>query len=154
MTDLTRELERRARRGQPFCIVMARIDGFEKMRARGGAATDDTVKIAAGHVAKCIRTFDDAYRFREDSFVATLKHSDLEGGLKFVRRLQNILKEADRPLSMSYCVAEPMPGDEIAQFIKHVENDLDKIAASGFNEVGKHEDMSPLQRFVKSIKDH
>lgn len=152
MTDLERELERRARRGQPFCIVMCRIDDYEQIREQGPAARDEIMKKAGAALLKCIRSFDDAYRFGQFEFVASLKHSDSDGGLKFVNRLRVILNDAKVPFTMSYCVAEPTPGDNVHDLLRNVRADLEKISSSGVAESGRYEEISALQRFVNTLK--
>ncbi len=153
MIDLEKELERRARRGQPFCIVMCRIDEYAQITAQGPAARDVVMKQAGAALLKCIRGFDDAYRFGQAEFVASLKHSDGDGGLKFVTRLRAILKDMNVPFTMSYCVAEPTPGDSVTELLGNVKADLDKISASGAAESGRYEEISALQRFVKNLKE-
>lgn len=153
VVDLERELERRARRGQPFSIVMCRLNNYESIIQQGPAARDDVVKQAATALFKCIRSFDDAYRFGQHEFVTSLKHSDSDGALKFVARLRNVLDDMGVQFSMSYCVAEPMPGDDVKQLLKNVQVDLSKISSSPSGEVGRYAEISALQRFVNNIKE-
>lgn len=146
--DLERELERRARRGQPFCFVVSRIDGETAQK------DPEKIKKAAKCIEKTIRSFDDAYVTADGEFLSSLKHSDNNGGLKFVVRLNEILKnEEGVTFTMSSCVAEPLPGDNISQLIINVRKDLDDISSTSRSALGQYEDISPLSRYIQSIKD-
>jgi GGDEF domain-containing protein len=61
--DLEREMERRARRGKPFCLALAKIDNYEQII---GLMTEErhreVIAAVARLIKKCIRSFDDAYR--------------------------------------------------------------------------------------------
>ena len=73
-------------------------------------------------IRKCIRSFDDGYRSDTNEFVMCLKHSVASGGTAAVNRLSSYLEEESflfeldvdgekkrYTLTMSYCVAEPVP---------------------------------------------
>jgi diguanylate cyclase len=147
MPDLERELERRARRGQPFAIVLCRIDQVEpeKREAR--------MKKAAEALKICLRNFDDAYVSGEGEFLTSLKHSDATGGLKFIERLKKTLDKVGADFTMTYCSAEPMPGDDLEELVRNVRGDLIEVATEGKGEAVKFEDVSPLQRYVHSLKN-
>ncbi len=146
--DLERELERRSRRGQPFCIAMTRIDGV------ANCADNENVKLAAKNVQKTIRSFDDAYVMNAGEFLISLKHTDVNGAMRFSTRLAESLKmDVDVKFTMSCCVAEPMPGDSIDDLLANTRKDLDHIAGLGAGASGQYEDISPLGRFVQSLKE-
>lgn len=146
--DLERELERRSRRGQPFCFVVSRIDGEENRK------NVSNVLLAAKAVQKTIRSFDDAYITATGEFVSSLKHSDNNGGLKFIARLNYILKEnPDIHFTMSSIVAEPMPGDSIPQLIESVSKELQGLAVGEEGVAEQFEEISPLSQYLKSLKD-
>jgi diguanylate cyclase len=146
IADLERELERRARRGNPFSICLTRIDGNYN--------ADELVPliaIATKAIQTCMRNFDDAYRLKANEFLVSLKHADTKGGIKFIERLNEELKNLSASFTMSSCIAEPIPGDDLSEMVKNIRMDLDKISLGGGGDVGQYEDVSPLQRFVKTM---
>ena len=146
--ELERELERRTRRGQPFCIVLSRIDGDVARK------TPENIALAVQCIEKTIRNFDDAYVTGDGEFLSSLKHSDDKGGMKFVVRLNESLKAKEGvQFTMSSFVAEPLPGDNIQQLIDNIKIDLNKLASAENGVAGQYEDLSPLARYVKSLKD-
>lgn len=148
IADLERELERRARSGQPFSIALTRIDG--------DAASKDPQKVALAIkiLQKTLRSFDDAYVTGQGEYLVSLKHSDVNGALKFAKRLSDALvRNEDVTFSMSCCVAEPVPGENLFELIDNTRNDLNYIANLGSGASGQYEDLSPLSRFIQKIKD-
>ncbi|HAJ90236.1 MAG TPA: hypothetical protein DCM27_04375 [Rhodospirillaceae bacterium] len=146
--DLERELERRSRRGQPFCFVVSRIDGEEERQKT------ENIILAAKAVQKTIRSFDDAYITADGEFISSLKHSDNNGGLKFVARLNYIVKaNPDVHFTMSSIVAEPVPGDSIPQLIDVVKKQLKKISTGENSIAEQYEEISPLNQYLKSLKE-
>lgn len=147
--ELQRELERRSRRGQPFCFVVSRIDGDENRK------NPDNITLAAKAVQKTIRSFDDAYVTAAGEFISSLKHSDNNGGLKFVARLNYILKENEAiHFTMSSIVAEPVPGDSIPDLIANVRRELDSLTPDEKGLAEQYEEVSPLSQYLKSLKNN
>lgn len=146
--ELERELERRSRRGQPFCFVISQIDGEnEKINTQN-------IIQAAKAIQKTIRSFDDAYIIEDGEFLSSLKHSDQSGGLKFVSRLNKILElELDAPFTMSSIVAEPLPGDSIAQLIRGAKDDLKARSIDSAGVTEEYKEISPLGKYLKSLKE-
>jgi|GEM_PF-6827388 len=148
ITELTKELERRARRGQPFCIVLSRIDGLEDKKS------PQSILLASQAVKKTLRSFDDAYAIGDGEFLSSLKHSDNNGGLKFIGRLNsNLSNNVDVKFSMSSVVAEPYPGDNLETFVEAVKKDLSILSSSSKNVSGEYKEVSPLTQYIKSLKE-
>lgn len=146
--ELERELERRARRGQPFCFVISRIDGTDATR------NQENIILAAKAIQKTIRSFDDAYVSDEGEFISSLKHSDNNGGIKFVARLNHILKDNEAvKFTMSSLVAEPVPGDSIPQLIETVRRELKNLTNTEGGIAEQYEEISPLNQYLKSLKN-
>lgn len=147
VTDLERELERRTRRGQPFCFVISCIDDPVARR------DPDNLILAAACIQKTIRTFDDAYVISEGEFLSSLKHSDSNGGLRFITRLNDVLAaEGIHQFTLSSVVAEPMPGDNIRKMIQDVRGYLNELFRKGQkNASGHYEEVSPLNKFIQSL---
>jgi diguanylate cyclase len=160
--DLERELERRSRRGKPFCLVIARIDNFDAVRAcMDEEQVRATLDKAAGMMKRCIRSFDDAYRSGEAEFVMALKHSDTSGGTIAINRLRHFLaedpiifKKEDQTfaVTMSYCAAEPMPGDVIETLLQNMRLDLSQYNEGGDTAL-EYFEQSPLERFISKMDD-
>jgi len=160
--DLAIEMERLAREGYPFCLGLARIDDFETIKDHlEREAADTIVKTVADFVLRSLRSYDDAYRVNRDHFIMCLKQSDMIGGQKALERLRDILEGADegyvvneekKPLSVSCCVAAPLPGDDLDDLIDNLYVDLDQqIKDPG--SVLTYQELSPLQRLMKEEKE-
>lgn len=155
--DVERELERRSRRGRPFCLALARIDHYGTMKSSLSPADHDAVMVAAADIIKqCIRSFDDAYRLHDGEFLMCLKQTEMSGGSAGLNRLKKLLEEHapyyrmqghEIRLSMSSCVAEPQPGDLIEDLITNMRADLDRYGGDAETAL-EYFELSPLQRFV------
>ncbi|MCM2343374.1 MAG: diguanylate cyclase [Alphaproteobacteria bacterium] len=161
--DLEREMERRARRGKPFCLAIAQIDSYDQIR---GLVTEERHREILAAVArlikKCIRSFDDAYRSGDGEFIMCLKHSDVAGGTAANNRLRRYLEEEaivvqdekgrNFTLTMSSCVAEPLPGDSLEDLLANMRNDLTRFhsMAPGSTTL-EYFEQSPLSRYVQEL---
>ena len=162
MADLTIEMERLSREGAPFCLGLARIDDFETIEKAGDEQQTTTViEKVAGLIQKSLRSYDDAYRVGRDHFIMCLKQSDIIGGQKALERLRDIMEEKEehyeingeqKLISLSCCVAAPLPDDDVEDLIDNLYVDLDEqIKDQGA--VLTYQEMSPLQRFIQKEKD-
>ncbi len=156
--DLSIEMERLSREGYPFCIGLARIDDFKNVDdGFKPEQADELVKTVAGFIQQSLRSYDDAYRVSRDHFMMCLKQSDMVGGQKALERLRDILEGAgevynldgkDVLLSVSCCVAAPLPGDDLDDLIDNLYIDLDKQVKDR-GSVLTYQELSPLERFMK-----
>lgn len=146
MAELARELERRSRRGQPFSVALLRID--DPLLRTNDVAVSITVKA----INKTIRTFDDPYVAGDGEFLISLKHSDSNGGLRFVTRFRQALADLNPHFTVSSCVAEPLPGDELPDLLRNVRSDLEELSATARGATGQYEEVSPLNRFLQGLK--
>lgn len=146
--DVAREQDRRARRGQPFCLMLCRVDRFDTLKKKKSSKIDTLLKSIASFVKQSIRTFDDAYHIGEGEFIVVLKNSDMINSPAVVERMRKFLQEEDG-ITMSYCSAEPMPGDDIDDLVANMRSDLNRYDEGG-NTVLEFVEQSPLQRFVQS----
>jgi diguanylate cyclase (GGDEF)-like protein len=158
--DLETELERLSRRGKPFCLIISRIDHFARFSK---ILEEDQVRqiltIVSGLIKKCLRTFDDAYRLENGEFVMSLKQTEIAGGSAAVERLRKmidaeniVIQDGDEAilLKMSFCVAEPLPGDTFEELIQNMSADLHSYMEKGDTSL-EFVEQSPLQRYVKSV---
>lgn len=156
--DLERELERLARQGKPFTIAMVRIDDYDKiMASQGEGRARGHVKLVSELIKSSVRSFDDAYASGDDEFVLSLKQSDIPGGVKALERLRALLEERRviveidgkaAPLSLSCCIAEPLPGDKVEDLLDGLRRDL-RESTKEAGQVLQYYEMSPLQRYVQ-----
>lgn len=162
MKDLEREMERRSRRGRPFCLALARIDHYAEMKANLPQADYNTLIGAVGEIIKlCMRSFDDAYRLGDGEFLMCLKQADMAGGTAGLARLRKLLEEKapyyalngqEMRLTMSSCVAEPQPGDNFENLMANMRIDLDRFGGDAETAL-EYLELSPLERFVSALDD-
>jgi GGDEF domain-containing protein len=152
--DLEREMERLARRGRSFSLVVARLEDAEDLQARLGEGYNRVMAWIGAAVLYTIRTFDDAYRYNDSEFLMSLKHSDIQGAQRFVDRLKAhlsgnplILGGAQVDAKLSFVVAEPVAGEDLPKFVEQMRKDLAKAGGMG-DAVVRYEEVSPLQRFL------
>lgn len=155
--DIERELERRARRGRPFCLALARIDNYAELRSNLSRQDHDALVVSVSEIIKqCIRSFDDAYRLGDGEFLMCLKQTEMSGGSAGLNRLKKLLEEhapfyslngQEIRLTMSSCVAEPQPGDGLDDLIGNMRNDLNRYGGDADTAL-EYFEVSPLQRFV------
>lgn len=157
--DMERELERLARRGNPFCLALAQVDNYDELKA--GTSKEQHKEIIAklsDMIKQCLRSFDDAYRSGEGEFIMSLKQTEKIGGTAALDRLRGLLAAdpivvpredgSSYTLTMSYCVAEPQPGDTLEDLLKDMRADLGNYRGEG-NTALEHQELSQLQRFLK-----
>jgi diguanylate cyclase len=161
--DLERELERLSRQGKAFTIAITRIDDYDQILAsQGEGRAKGYVKLVSDLIKSSLRSFDDAYVSSPDEFVLSLKQSDIPGGIKALERLRTLLEERNvlikmgdgkiAPLTLSCCIAEPLPGDRVEDLLDGLRRDLQETTkASG--QVLQYYEMSPLQRYVQGVRD-
>lgn len=147
--DLKKEMDRLSRQGNPFSLVATSINFFAAAPDQNAA-----LKIAVENVKRCVRSFDDAYYLGNGNFLLSLKHADIIGAQACVNRLQQYLREDENnsgKMTMSYCMAEPVPGDNAKTLIANMLQDL----SDHMNEADvtlKFLEMSELERFVNKME--
>lgn len=161
--DLAKEMERRSRRGKPFCLALVKIDNYDKIRAlQSDEEHKKILQIITVQIKKCLRSFDDAYRAGDSEFIMSLKHADMAGGSAAVVRLRRYLAEEDIrlvdeertfSLTMSYCIAEPAPGDDVEGLLRNMRKDMDRYD-DDTDMTLEFTDASPLSRYVNLLDDN
>lgn len=162
--DLAREMERRSRRGKPFCIALARIDHYERIsKIQSDEEHEKMIKIIADITKKCIRSFDDAYRATDSEFILSLKQANIVGGNAVIERMKRFMIEAgltvmdggkEYPITMSYCIAEPAPGDDVMELMDNMRSDLVRYEDDGSGNTSlEYMELSPLRRYINEIED-
>ena len=158
--DVARELERRARQGRPFCLLVVRID-LAKMLKQTYSKEEfsQVLRDVTSAIKTCIRSYDDAYHIEGGEFILTLKHSDISGTLAATKRLSIIVDERElmirrgnvtESLTLSYGIAEPMPGDDPEELLNTLRRDLDACGDEK-NAIVQYFEVSPLKMYVEKI---
>lgn len=159
--ELAKEMERRARRGMPFTLVLVHIDNYACLQDKLGTdVRHEVIQKSAEAMKTIMRTVDDAYRLTEHQFLINLKHSDMDGAVRFSERAKQHLTDMDVrfnyddkqiPLTLSFCSGEPLPDDDINFIISELQKDLEAhYKGPGTSIV--YEDAAPIERYVKSIQ--
>lgn len=158
LKDISREMERLTRQGEPFSIALIQISNFAGIKERHMDGSEQIYERQVADIIKqSIRSFDDAYYIGEGAFVVALKLSKSDGGIKSIERLKATLDKKDIEIktlegslgfiSLTCRVAEPIPGDDPEDIINNLKLDVDR---SGDDEtVFEYQEISPLQRFVQ-----
>ncbi len=147
--DLDKEMERLSRNGNPFALVVVRIDSFQEFSDQQG-----TIKIVVENIKKSMRPFDDAYYLDHGEFLLSLKHADMVGAEAAVNRIQHMLqgdKSNVEKITISCCMSEPVTGDQITDLLENMQDDL-KDHKTDQEAILKFLDISPLERFLGSQK--
>lgn len=155
--DIARELERRARRGNPFAIALVKINKFKDEWRGNDSICAPMVKKIADHIKESLRSFDDAYYLGEEYFLLTLKHADMPGAQSAMSRLNKGITSAHIPqpddpleeITVSSVISEPTEGDALSSLLVNMKKDLEGIDAKGT--VLQYNDISPLQRYLHSM---
>lgn len=156
-TDIVREMERRARRGNPFSLALLKINNYkEDWRGKKDLCASMVLRISDS-IKQSLRSFDDAYYLGDEYFLLSLKHADLMGGQAALARINQFVTAAhipspDDPLvevSVSSVICEPAKGDRLEDLVLNMKKDLEGIDQKGT--VLQYNEMSPLQRYLNSM---
>jgi len=155
--DIGREMERRARQGNPFALALVKINNFKDEWRGKEDLCDDMVRRISDQIKICLRSFDDAYYMGGEYFLLALKHADMLGAQAAVARLNRDVTAAHIPaagdpleeVSVSTIVYEPTQGDKLQTLLDNMKRDLEGVEAKGT--VLQYNEVSPLQRYIHSI---
>lgn len=155
--DFDREMERRARRGNPFSLGLVKINDFRDEWRGDEKLCRGMIRKVSDQIRLCLRSFDDAYYMGDEYFILALKHADGLGSQSAVNRLNQAITTAHvaapddpmREISLSSIVFEPTPGDSLDDLLENMKKDLEGIEDKGT--VLQYNDISPLQRYIDSV---
>jgi diguanylate cyclase (GGDEF)-like protein len=100
--QLAREIERTARYGHPFCLLLLDIDEFKKINDTfGHEAGDDAIRHLAKTLQEGIRGVDLAARIGGDEFAVALPETDAARGFEIGDRLRRTIKATEIPTAGS-----------------------------------------------------
>ncbi len=155
--DFSREMERRARRGNPFALALVKINNYKEEWQKDADIHADMIRKIAEQLKACLRSFDDAYYMGDEYFMLALKHADGLGAQAAMVRLNQAITAAHivvpgeplNEISVSTVLSEPTEGDALDTLILHMKKDLEGINSKGT--VLQYQDLSPLQRYIHSM---
>lgn len=155
--DIAREMERRARRGNPFSLALVKINRFNREWLLADDQMRPMIRSISDRMKDSLRSFDDAYYLGEEYFLLALKHADVLGSQSAVNRLSQYISAAhinvpdsdEDEVSVSIVVSEPTPGDDLDTLLANMKKDLVGIDSKGT--VVQYSELSPLQRYLHSI---
>lgn len=156
-SDFAREMERRARRGNPLSLALVKINDFGANWEEDQDRLRDTIQDMSNQMKESLRSFDDAYYLGREYFLLMLKHADVLGSQAAVSRLNHgvtgarisVPGQKGGELSISTVVSEPTFGDDLDQLLANMKKDLVGIDSKGT--VVQYSDISPLQRYIHSM---
>ncbi len=156
-SDFAREMERRARRGNPLSLALVKINNYKPEWGKNPVEMREMIRNISDRMKDCLRSFDDAYYLGNEYFILALKHADMLGSQAAVSRLNQDINRAhiavpgsdDDEVSISTVISEPSPGDSLETLLDNMKKDLAGIDAKGT--VVQYNDLSPLQRYIHSI---
>lgn len=155
--DVTREMERRSRQGNPFALALVKINNFRDEWRGDEEICRPMVRRISDEIKHCLRSFDDAYYLGDEYFLLALKHADILGSQAAMTRLNQGVLEANvqapgdaiGEITVSSVVCEPTPGDSLEELVEHMKSDLDGIDAKGT--ILQYNELSPLQRYIHGM---
>lgn len=110
---------------QPFCLVVAVIDHFQRIRTSCG---DDVAKPLARAVASlltgAIRDSDFVAHYRADAFAVVMPQTGLDEANAFCSRLRDAARQnrgLDVELRISASAVSPEPGENVEQILARAE---------------------------------
>lgn len=156
--DYNREMERRARRGNPFSLALVKINNFDQKWREDEKPILPMIRKVADQIKESLRSFDDAYYIGGEYFMLALKHADMLGSQAAMSRLNQAINSAHIPppddplaeISVSSVISEPTKGDKLEDMLANMKKDLEGIDSKGT--VLQYQDLSPLQRYIHSMQ--
>ncbi len=105
--DLRREIERRARAGSCFSVVMLDLDGLKRVNdTLGHQVGDSRIRATAECIRATMRGSDAAYRTGGDEFMVLLPNERAWGAFMFCQRLQREVEDHADDLAVTCGLAE------------------------------------------------
>jgi diguanylate cyclase (GGDEF)-like protein len=128
--ELTTEIKRFERTGEPLSAFMADLDHFKQINDRYGHETGDVVLAAFGGLLRGqLRATEIASRIGGEEFAVLLPHTDLDDAITTAERIRIAIAAAAIPsmphgVTASFGVARIEPGEDRAGFMRRVDQAL------------------------------
>jgi diguanylate cyclase (GGDEF)-like protein len=121
--DLSRELARSDRSGQPLALVLLDLNELKRVNdTLGHQAGDERLQLLAATMTEIARDADSAYRIGGDEFALIATDTRAWGALRLVQRLQEALSaRVDQPRVVTAGIAEAGPGIDRDALIRNAD---------------------------------
>lgn len=161
--DIAKELDRLARQGRSFCLSLVRVDYFDQIaKVASNDELQGYIRLLADLIKLSLRSYDDAYYFKDGEYLLCLKQADVSGGIAALERLREELERQnihvntgaaeDTLMSMSCVIAEPVAGDVPKDLIGNLREDLNSNEQVKTGTVLKYHELSPLQKYAQGVE--
>lgn len=157
--EIARELDRRDRKSDVFCVCALSIDGHAALAEERG---ERRMKEVYAHIAEILmdslRSYDDGYYLGDGEYLLCLKHVELLDACTVMDRI--IIRIAQSParfnntdeklaVTVSCGVAEPVPGDKIDDIFANAQRAMKEAQEEGGNQVMDWKEKSALQQYAE-----
>lgn len=157
--EIARELDRRDRKSDVFCVCAISIDGHEALAEERG---ERRMKEVYAHIAELLmdslRSYDDGYYLGEGEYLLCLKHAELLDACTVMDRICARIAatparmggtDEEIAVTVSCGVAEPVPGDKIDDIFANAERAMKEAQEEGGNQVMDWKEKSALQQYAE-----
>ena len=137
---LTLEIERSARYGQPFSVVLADVDKFQSVNDEHGHQAGDTVLVAmADAFGQGVRKSDLLARWGGEEFLVLCSNTDLTGAATMAENLRQLVQAEELAVvghkTCSFGVAQWTKDESVASLVARADAALYQAKANGRNRV-------------------
>lgn len=155
--DLAKEIERRSRKGAPFCLAIAAVNDLSSFQDG-----NRVLAALAGFFTRSFRSFDDIYILPDRSFAISLKQTDGPDACLVLERMRTQALDTGVALgpdghetvkvslSCGIAAADSQKGS-VESLLAHARSAVAESAADGGQRVVLYEEVSPLMKFARQI---
>ena len=130
--NLERELQRRARSGASFSIVMLDLDGLKQVNdSLGHQAGDEQIRALADCMRATMRVVDSGYRIGGDELMVLLPDQAAWGAYAFAQRFQREASRHRSGVSFSCGIAESTDPEDADELLRKADLALYEAKRSG-----------------------
>lgn len=125
LKEVSRELERSSRTGAALIVAFIDVDGLKQVNdSRGHVAGDALLQLAGETLRAHVRPYDVVVRYGGDEFVCAMSNlSAFEARQRFVN-VAEVLRAVDPEHSITFGIAEALPGDSLQALIARADAEL------------------------------
>src|SRR4051794_26144147 len=142
--DLKRELQRRARAGSTFSVVMLDLDGLKQVNdSLGHQAGDEQIRALADCMRATMRAVDTGYRVGGDELMVLLPDQSAWGAYTFAQRFQREASRHRSGVSFTCGIAETTDPEDADGLIRKADLALYDAKRSGRRVVVYSDSLGP-----------
>ena len=102
MRGFEKAIDGRLATGKPFGLVLASVDGFEKMTGRSGTAADDALRNVAEALGTALLPEDDIARIGGAEFAILCTADSVLEASRYANRLEQAVASAPHPVTVGW----------------------------------------------------